>query len=415
MSPPHTPIKPIRHEADTTKRARFFYALQNQKKGQSFNELCAQSGINIPPSTGRYWRRQYEELGDLALRRTRRQSSRLGQPPKVLDADLKPIFDPQHPLHGAPFEAMNFELSSRQLHTRFGRFEAHRFKRRTASKISDKNKKDRIQYGHANGRKAGKNIENFWKWVYFTDEAHFNSKDLANYQDYELRRRGHPEDALPPQEIDQSSLNVTLHVAAGISYNHKGIFLFYNDPADPAIPKPRPPPKPRRSKYEDDNQWQKRLREFEASLPHDVEIKPKGNSMTQKFYVEKVLTEHVEHIKWLEAKYKRKFWFQEDNDPSHGNRSTDNVVARFKRASELQLLYHCAQSPDLNPIEAIWNIIKGRIRGRTFKTVAEFKAAILAEWKHITIAEIRRRISEMPKRCEDLIELKGARIKSKVW
>ena len=146
-----------------------------------------------------------------------------------------------------------------------------------------------------------------------------------------------------------------------------------------------------------------------------MEIKPKGNSMTQKFYTETVLPHHIEHIKWLEAKYKRKFWFQEDNDPSHGTRSKNNVAARAKRASDLQILVHCAQSPDFNPIEAIWNIIRGRIRGRIFESVDEFKKAIEAEWRRVTLAEIRHRIAEMPDRCERIVELKGARIKSSLW
>ena len=217
-------------------------------------------------------------------------------------------------------------------------------------KISNKNKKARIEYGKANGRSTGKTITSFWQYVYFTDEVHFNSKDLANKQGYELRRFGHPKDRLPPQEIDQSKLDITLHVAAGISYNHKGTLLFYNDPADQ--PAPRLPRKPRRSKYDTDEIWNTRIREYEAEQPH-VEIKPKGNAMTQKYYTETVLVRHIEHIKWLEAKYKRKFWFQEDNDPSLGSRSKITVAAQGKAASVPQILLHCAQSPDLNPIEGI--------------------------------------------------------------
>jgi hypothetical protein len=146
-----------------------------------------------------------------------------------------------------------------------------------------------------------------------------------------------------------------------------------------------------------------------------MEIKPKGNSMTQKYYTELILARDIEHIKWLEAKYKRKFWFQEDHDPSHGTRSKDNVAAQAKRASDLQILLHCAQSPNLNPIEGIWNIIKGTIRGRIFHTVEEFKEAIKAEWRRIPLAEIRRRIKEMPDRCERVVQLEGARIKSSLW
>jgi hypothetical protein len=37
-------------------------------------------------------------------------------------------------------------------------------------------------------------------------------------------------------------------------------------------------------------------------------------------------------------------------------------VYKAKEASHLILLLHLAQSPDLNPMEAIWAIIKERLR-----------------------------------------------------
>ena len=137
--------------------------------------------------------------------------------------------------------------------------------------------------------------------------------------------------------------------------------------------------------------------------------------MSQKFYAEEILPKHIEHIKWLQSKYNRQFYFQEDNDPSHGTRNKQSQPYKLKAAAGLALLIHPAQSPDLNPIESIWQIIKQRLRGGRWKTVAEFKAAIKREWKHVTQPQIRKRISEMPWRCKQLIKLKGGRIKSRLW
>src|SRR5882724_2646572 len=72
----------------------------------------------------------------------------------------------------------------------------------------------------------------------------------------------------------------------------------------------------------------------------------KGNIITQKYYLKNVLIHHIKHIKWLKIKYNRKFWFQENNNPSYKTHSKNNVVAQTKMASHLQLLNHCAQSPD---------------------------------------------------------------------
>jgi hypothetical protein len=135
--------------------------------------------------------------------------------------------------------------------------------------------------------------------------------------------------------------------------------------------------------WDTDEMWAVRQQEWQAMNTHPInpekDIPPKGNSMTQLFYTKNVLPHHLSHLQWLERKYKCRFHFQEDNDPSHGTKSSNNVAIIAKRASGVLLLKHPAQSPDLNPVEAIWNIIKQRLRGGSWKTVAEFKAAIEAE------------------------------------
>ena len=95
---------------------------------------------------------------------------------------------------------------------------------------------------------------------------------------------------------------------------------------------------------------------------------------------------------------------QEDNDNSHGTRSRDNVVVRFKAANWITTLIHPPQSPDLNPSEAEWNILKQRDKRRQFRTVAELKEVLLDEWNKITMDEIRARISDMPRRCRILAD-----------
>lgn len=112
--------------------------------------------------------------------------------------------------------------------------------------------------------------------------------------------------------------------------------------------------------------------------------------MTQEFYAKNILPSHIEHIKHLQSKYKCKMYFQEDNDGSHGTRSLDNLPLRVKRDADLKLLVHPAQSPDLNPIESVWEIIKQRLRGGRWQTLAEFKEAIQREWRKVTQAQIRR-------------------------
>jgi hypothetical protein len=87
------------------------------------------------------------------------------------------------------------------------------------------------------------------------------------------------------------------------------------------------------------------------------------------------------------------------------------LAQEYREAHGVQNLAHPAQSPDLNPIEGIWNIIKQRLRRRIFDSEEEMKEALQEEWDKITMQEIRDRIADMPRRCAELIRCGGKPIK----
>ncbi|KAF1807996.1 hypothetical protein P152DRAFT_453239 [Eremomyces bilateralis CBS 781.70] len=83
-----------------------------------------------------------------------------------------------------------------------------------------------------------------------------------------------------------TDLDVTVHVAAGISYDRKGIFFFYSDPAEPAAKEAYKPAKPRRSNVQTEEEYQAVLgawNEAPKGSELDADIKINGNSMTQRF------------------------------------------------------------------------------------------------------------------------------------
>ncbi|KAF1812429.1 hypothetical protein P152DRAFT_458805 [Eremomyces bilateralis CBS 781.70] len=295
------------------------------------------------------------------------------------------------------------------------RLNARRYKKPKGKAISDVNKGVRTAYGEEH---RGKTIIEWWQWVYFTDEVHFNSKELADKQEYELRVPGQSQRLKSIQEVQGAPLDVTVHVTAGISYNQKGIFEFYSDPAEPAAKGVYRPRKPRKSSVQTPEELATVREAWEVAQRGgglDADIKIKGNSMTQKYYTKYILPKHIERLKALEAQYDHVFYLQEDGDPSHGTRSWNNLAAQAKRAAGISILPHPAQSPDLNPIEAIWQLIKQRLRGGNWQTVEEFKGAILREWRRITQQQIRSRISEMRWRCKEVVQLEGNRIRSSLW
>jgi len=102
------------------------------------------------------------------------------------------------------------------------------------------------------------------------------------------------------------------------------------------------PPKPRRRpKTESPDEYQARLREWEALKPHKVDIKPQGNSMTQKYYTERLLPVYIEAMQKARLKDPGNWLLQEDGDPSHGMRK-EGLARRLKDENWIVNLKHPA-------------------------------------------------------------------------
>ncbi len=413
MGRPTTPLNsPRRAEHTTPQKVRFFTFYDTEKC--TIAEAAREAGVLR--STASRWIKKRQDLGDAAIRRTRPLSTTLGRPSNVDTAHLHALLEPDHPSHYLKYDVMaekeNIPLTGRSLRRQFARIGARKFRTPTVKPISSTNKTKRRQYCGARCRKT---VTDYWKFVYFTDEAHFRTRDLSARDEYDLRKPNGQRRLERLQEL-KPSIDITVHVAAGISYNQKGVFLFYNDPNEPGPKqytyKPR---RPRKSSVQTQEEYEQDVREWEASQPPQVDIKPKGNSMTQKFYTENVLPHHIKHIHELEARYKHTIYFQEDNDGSHGTRSAVNIARQLKEAAHITSIPHPPQSPDLNPIEPIWRIIKQRLRGGEWTSVQGFKDDIEAQWKHISQSSIRKRITDMKWRCEQCEKLDGRRIRSKLW
>lgn len=87
-------------------------------------------------------------------------------------------------------------------------------------------------------------------------------------QGYILREQGHRYDTENIQQRGEKT-GVKLYIAAWVNWYKKADKLeFYNDEEE-HIERPRRPPKPRIRKYESDEEFRARMREWEALLPHE--------------------------------------------------------------------------------------------------------------------------------------------------
>ncbi|KAF2820779.1 hypothetical protein CC86DRAFT_254595, partial [Ophiobolus disseminans] len=159
----------------------------------------------------------------------------------------------------------------------------------------------------------------------------------------------------------RKSSPLTLHMYASVNWIFKSPLGFYNNEKDMLKP-PKQPRRPVQSKYEMLEQHQKRVKEWEATLPPPLKVQSSGHHMTQEYYALNVLPQYIKYIHEARLQEPQSWLLQEDNDPSHGTRSIDNVAESLRQANWIAAILHPAQSPDLNPIEGIWLVLKQRAK-----------------------------------------------------
>ena len=73
----------------------------------------------------------------------------------------------------------------------------------------------------------------------------------------------------------------------------------------------------------------------------------------------------------------------------------------------LKVLPWPTQSPDLNPIENAWKVLKNRVSSEKYANEDELWQAIQKKWKEMTANECENLVFSMRHRCQEVIEEKG--------
>lgn len=108
-------------------------------------------------------------------------------------------------------------------------------------------------------------------------------------------------------------------------------------------------------------------------------------------------------LPYAEEEMPLKWWYQHDNDPKH----TAKCVKECFCSKKINVLKWPAQSPDLNPIENLWDIVDRKINRDCCKTPNElFRQAEIA-WNGISDETLSNLIESMPRRCEEVLKNKG--------
>ncbi len=98
------------------------------------------------------------------------------------------------------------------------------------------------------------------------------------------------------------------------------------------------------------------------------------------------------------------FIFQQDLALAHTAKSTKSWL----NDHGVGVLDRPANSPDLNPIENLWSIVKRKMRNKRPKNADELKATVKETWASIPPQQCHKLITSMPCRIEAVIKAKGA-------
>ena len=101
------------------------------------------------------------------------------------------------------------------------------------------------------------------------------------------------------------------------------------------------------------------------------------------------------------------FVFQKCNDPKHSSNYCGNYLRRKKAAGVLTVMNWLLQSPDLNPIEQIWELIDRKLDKSHVKIKETLWSEIKRSWETIRVEAIET----MPERCRATIKAKGGQTK----
>ena len=133
-------------------------------------------------------------------------------------------------------------------------------------------------------------------------------------------------------------------MASDISQHYIRPLIFYNNENNYLEPLKRILKPRQRPKSETNVQYKQRLAQWRAKVPYGVDIKLKGNSITQKYYTKQLLPglittlyKYYNNLEYLEYK---NCILQEDNNRLYSTRSKVNIAREMKEKAYIKVLNH---------------------------------------------------------------------------
>ena len=131
---------------------------------------------------------------------------------------------------------------------------------------------------------------------------------------------------------------------------------------------------------------------------HKLIIHIYDNTMNGKKYIDILKSSLLPLITKCKKKIKNKLIFQQDNAPAH----TSIDALKFFSNNKIEVMFWPANSPDLNPIENVWNLLKNKIGKVYINTKEDLINIINKEIKQFDANIIVKLIDSMDNRIDEL-------------
>ena len=99
--------------------------------------------------------------------------------------------------------------------------------------------------------------------------------------------------------------------------------------------------------------------------------------------------------------------FQQDNDTKHTYKTTSAVLKSLR----VKVMDRPSMSPDLNPIEHLWGIIKWKVEVCKVSNIHQIRDVVMEEWKSIPMATCEALVISMPRRVKAVLDNDGGHTK----
>ena len=123
-------------------------------------------------------------------------------------------------------------------------------------------------------------------------------------------------------------------------------------------------------------------------------------NLTSERYIS-ILETHL--IPTVQVLYGNDWVLQQDNDPKH----TAHRTKQWFTTENVTVLDWPSYSPDLNPIENVWGLIKDEINQKCLLNVDDMKREVVSYWDSMSHDFIQSFTDSMPRRIQECIQMEG--------